>query len=254
MSAVMEDGAVSVSDADGLATAMAETLAAQDSAVLREKFQAQHEFIYVPGFLSPALTGQLVASMQASRSALNRNLIPGHKKGGSVSRHAIDKLAPWIAHLYAESGWMEWLQALCGQQLQPCPQQDPHTYALYFYTEAGDHIGWHYDTSYYKGARYTVLLGVVDDSSCKLAYRLHTKNPGHDIEEAEISLAPGDLAFFNGDNLQHCITPSRAGEERVSLTFEYVTDPRMARHWRLISNMKDAIGYFGFSQTFRRRS
>jgi len=38
---------------------------------------------------------------------------------------------------------------------------DPHADALYFHTRAGDHIGWHYDTSYYAGPRYTLLLGVI---------------------------------------------------------------------------------------------
>jgi hypothetical protein len=38
----------------------------------------------------------------------------------------------------------------------------------------------------------------------------------------------------------------------VSLTFEYVTDPRMHPWWRLISNMKDAVAYFGFRQVFKR--
>ena len=36
---------------------------------------------------------------------------------------------------------------------------------LYYYTEAGDHIGYHYDTSYYKGSRYTILMGLVDKST-----------------------------------------------------------------------------------------
>ena len=59
--------------------------------------------------------------------------------------------------------------------------------------------------------------------------------------------------FFNGDTLRHRITPLGRGERRVSLTFEYVTDTRMHRGRRLISNMKDAFGYFGFRQVFRRR-
>ncbi len=46
----------------------------------------------------------------------------------------------------------------------------------------------------------------------------------------------------------------REGETRVSLTFEYVTDPRMHPWRRLISNMKDAVAYFGFRQVFRPRS
>ena len=65
-------------------------------------------------------------------------------------------------------------------------------------------------------------------------------------------MAPGDLVFFDGDKLRHRITPLAQGELRVSLTFEYVTDPTMHPWWRFVSNMKDAIAYFGFRQVFRR--
>jgi len=41
---------------------------------------------------------------------------------------------------------------------------------------------------------------------------------------------------------------------RVSLTFEYVTDPKMHLGGRFISDMKDALAYFGFRQVFRRRA
>ena len=54
-------------------------------------------------------------------------------------------------------------------------------------------------------------------------------------------------------NLQS-ITPLAAGERRVSLTFEYVTDRRMRPWRRFVSNMKDAVAYFGFRQVFRRGS
>ncbi|TAM12344.1 MAG: 2OG-Fe(II) oxygenase [Nevskiaceae bacterium] len=253
MNAVMQDMPAASADAD-LRTQVRERLAGFDVDALRKTFRSQHEFIYLPQLLTADVTAQLVAAMQATRGTLNRNFIPGHKKGGSVSRHAIDRLAPWIVQLYQTPEFITWLEALCGQKLQRCPADDPHAYALYFYTEAGDHIGWHYDTSYYKGARYTILFGVVDESSCKLGYRLHTRNPGHAVEEAELSLRPGDFVFFNGDYLQHRITPSKEGEVRVSLTLEYVTDPRMASGWRLFSNLKDAIGYFGFRQTFHRQN
>ena len=62
--------------------------------------------------------------------------------------------------------------------------------------------------------------------------------------------ALGAAVFFDGDKLRHRITPLRAGEKRVALTFEYVTDPRMSRGRRLISQMKDAVAYFGFRQVF----
>ena len=60
--------------------------------------------------------------------------------------------------------------------------------------------------------------------------------------------------FFDGDKLRHRITPLGANEMRVSLTFEYVTNPNMRPWQRFISNMKDAIAYFGFGQVFRQQS
>lgn len=237
---------------DGLDDALAARLADLDTSLLRTAFESQGEFLFIEDFLTAELTAHLVAAMQSARGALNRNYIPGHKKGGSVSRHALDRQSPFIPSLYGTSALTIWLESLCGEKLLPSPGDDPHAYALYFYTEPGDHIGWHYDTSYYKGARYTVLIGVVDRSSSQLVYRLHTRTSGRELIENSVSLKPGALVFFNGDKLQHKITPLGAGEERVSLTLEYVTDPRMSRWQRFVSNMKDSIAYFGFRQVFKR--
>lgn len=185
--------------------------------------------------------------------SVNRNYLPGHKQGGSVGRHVIDQRAPLIAELYRSRALIDMLEGLAGERLQPSPADDPHAYALYFYTRAGDHIGWHYDTSYYLGRRYTVLLGVIDESSCRLEYELHTREKGAAVVPGSIRIPPGGLVFFDGDALRHRITPLAEGEIRVALTLEYVTDTRMHPGWRLISNMKDALGYFGFRQVFRRR-
>ena len=145
------------------------------------------------------------------------------------------------------------LEQTCGEKLLPCPEDDPHTYALYYYTRPGDHIGWHYDTSYYEGRRYTVLLGVIDESSCRLDYVLHTREADVPDESGSIQIAPGGLVFFDGDKLRHRITPLGENEMRVSLTFEYVTNPGMRPWRRFISNMKDAVAYFGFRQVIRQR-
>ena len=92
----------------------------------------------------------------------------------------------------------------------------------------GDHIGWHYDTSYYDGRRYTLLLGVIDESSCRLDYELHTRKPEMPDVPGSVQIPPGGLVFFDGDKLRHRITPARPNEIRVSLTFEYVTEPEHA--------------------------
>jgi len=194
----------------------------------------------------------LIDTVGAVDGAVNRNYLPGHKQGGSVSRHVLDERAAWIASLYRSPVLLEWLAQIAGERLQVSPADDPHAYALYFYTRPGDHIGWHYDTSYYAGRRYTLLIGVIDRSSCQLEYQLHTRNPRATVVDASVKIPPGGLVFFDGDALRHRITPLGDREMRVSLTFEYVTDPHMHLGWRLISNMKDAIAYFGFRQVFRR--
>ena len=208
--------------------------------------------MYLSEFLTPSMTAQLVMAVRAVQAAVNRNYLPGHKQGGSVSRHTLDEQAPFVGQLYRSRALIEWLSQLAGERLQVSPPDDPHAYALYFYTRPGDHIGWHYDTSYYAGRRYTVLLGVIDESSCRLDYELHTREQGATVVPGSVQIPPGGMVFFDGDKLRHRITPLGENETRVSLTFEYVTDPRMHFGWRMISNMKDAFGYFGFRQVFRR--
>jgi phosphatidylglycerophosphate synthase len=237
------------SDAD---RAISTRLCGLDASALRQQFQEQGAFVSICDFAGTQISESLVRAVDASRQAVNRNYIPGHKQGGSVSRHALERLAPFVGELYRSPVLIDWLSALCGQRLLSTPAEDPHAFALYFYTHAGDHIGWHYDTSYYAGRRYTVLLGVIDQSSCQLEYELHTREAGAVVKSGSLHMKPGDLVFFDGDRLRHRITPLREGEVRVSLTLEYVTDPHMHPWWRLISNMKDAVAYFGFRQVFRR--
>lgn len=214
----------------------------------------QGSFLFLPEFLAPDAMARLASAVASVQWSVNRNYLPGHKQGGSVGRHIIDERAPFIAELYRSPALIDMLTDIAGERLQLSPPDDPHAYALYFYTRPGDHIGWHYDTSYYAGRRYTVLLGVIDQSSCTLDYELHTREKGVVVVPGSIRIPPGGLVFFDGDALRHRITPLGEGEMRVSLTFEYVTDVRMRRGWRLISNLKDALGYFGFRQVFTRRT
>lgn len=238
-------------DASPVDRALGAAMRGLDRAQLRARFVEQGAFLYLDTFLPSEITAQLVDSAHALEPAVNRNYLPGHKQGGSVSRHTIDRLAPHIGELYRSPALIEWLEAVTGDKLLVSPADDPHAYALYYYTRQGDHIGWHYDTSYYDGRRYTLLVGVIDESSCRLDYELHTRTLGVDVVPGSIQYPPGAIVLFDGDKLRHRITPAKAGDIRVSLTFEYVTDARMRPWRRFISNMKDAIAYFGFRQVFR---
>ena len=67
----------------------------------------------------------------------------------------------------------------------------------------GDHIGWHYDTSYYAGRRYTLLIGLIDRSSCRLDYQLHTRERGAKVVPGCVRIPPGGLVFFDGEEALH---------------------------------------------------
>ena len=224
-----------------------------DREKVRAAYWQQGEFVHLDACFPPSIVVSLLTEVEKARPEVHRNYIPGHKKGGSVSAWTLADLAPNILDLYRAPAFIELLATVTGQRLEPCPDSDPHACALYFYTEPGDHIGFHYDTSYYRGARYTVLLGLIERSSSRLVCQLHRRTPDRAPVELSLSTEPGTLVFFNGDKLWHAVTPLGTGEERVSLTMEYVTDPSMRPWRRFVSNMKDAIAYFGLRSVFGGR-
>jgi len=106
--------------------------------------------------------------------------------------------------------------------------------------------------SYYQGARYTVLVGLVQRSQhCQLVCQLYKDDPTRERQHLKIMTHPGTMVIFNGDKLWHAVTPLEPGAERIMLTMEYVTNPKMGTFQRFISNMKDAIAYFGISALWR---
>ena len=219
---------------------------------MTRQYWEQGEFLALEHLMPIRLVEEFMQEVDRLRSQINRNFIPGHKKGGSISFYLLQKSAPALLSFYRHQGWMNLLSQIAGVPLLLCPEEDPHSCALYFYTEPGDHIGYHYDTSYYKGERFTVLLGLRDQSSSRLVCRLHTKEPGREVQELSLATDPGTYIFFNGDKLHHAVTPLGVGEERIVLTLQYVTNPSMGMAQRWFSNMKDAVGYFGWSALFRK--
>ncbi len=230
-----------------------EKIASLDLDALTAAFVMQNELLVIADFLPPPVLRRLLAELPKLGPRVNRNFIPRHKKGGSVSRFDLDRFAPAYGEIYQNPALQAFFNALCGRQLQPCPASDPHTYALYYYTEPGDHIGYHYDTSYYQGARFTALLGLVNDADSVLEYQLYKDDPDCDTQIRRLPLTPGMLVFFNGDRLYHRITPLGLNQQRIVLTMEYLTSVKMGAFRRFVSNMKDAIAYFGFRQVFGRR-
>lgn len=247
---------MSVMQATGLEEAIERAIASLDFERIRKEYWDQDECVYLKAFLPPEVVERyFVPQVRNLKPKLNRNYIPGRKKGGSVSYFTVREEAGEFLTLYRFPAFLGFLKRLTEVPLQLCPETDPHSCALYYYTEPGDYIGFHYDTSYYRGARYTILLGLVDRSpSCKLVIQLHKDHPSKPMKELSLSTSPGDMVIFNGDKLWHAVTPLGEGEERTVLTMEYVTDPGMNPFKRLYSNLKDSFGYFGLRAVFGKKS
>jgi hypothetical protein len=245
---------MSTAVASAITEAVDQAVARLDFERLSREYWEQNEFLFIPQFLSRSVVeASLVPQAQGVKGDLNRNYIPGHKKGGSVSYYTVQEKAPLFLDLYRAPTFINFLSRLTKTKLMLCPENDPHSCALYYYTEPGDHIGFHYDTSYYKGARYTILMGLVDRSTqCKLICELFKDDPVKQPRKLELVTQAGDMVIFNGDRLWHAVTPLGEGEERIALTMEYVTNPEMGPFKRLYSNLKDSFAYFGLRGVFKR--
>lgn len=239
----------------GSAASLNSALSLHDATALEQQFWQDNEFLFVDDFFPRAwIERTLAARARDLKRELHRNKVRNFKKGGSIGYFQLEELAPEVVALYRDERLRSFLSGLVGAELERCPDRDPHACALYYYTEPGDHIGYHYDTSWYKGARYTVLIGLVQDTThSKLLCQLHKDDPERETRELAIDTNPGSLVIFNGDKLWHAVSPLGENEERIILTLEYVTDGRMNPAKRWISNIKDAIAYFGFKGIKRRR-
>ena len=221
---------------------------------LAETFRQQDGAVWQVGLFPSARLRAILDEVEQLRPFVHRSYVPGKKQGGSISAFLLRDHGPQCTALYHDPEWIAWLSRLTGAQLQPCPPSDPHAYALYCYTERGDHIGWHYDTSFYRGKRFTVLLGLIDRSSSRLQCQLYTRQSGRTPEAVEVATPPGTLVVFDGDRLWHAVSPLGYGEERIVFAMEYVTDPNMPLVGRMISAVKDAVAYFGIRALFPKRS
>jgi hypothetical protein len=181
---------------DGLTMLLSEevprAIRALDFEHTHRTYREQNECILLEQFLpAEVVEHHLLPDVEQLRAKVHRNYIPKHKKGGSVSYYTLAEKASVFLDLYRSPAFIDFISRLVGVAVMPCPDDDPHACALYFYTEPGDHIGFHYDTSYYKGARYTILMGLVQRSAhCRLICQLYKRDPTRATQELQLATPP----------------------------------------------------------------
>jgi len=180
-----------------------------DLDAFRDAYRRQGEFARIERFLPASLVDRFVREFEQVRAKVHRSHVPRRKKSGSVSYFTLRAEALAIATLYHAPAMREFLSAVVGRPLMLCPERDPHSCALYVYTEPGDHIAAHYDTSFYRGARYTVLLGLINRTTSRLVGQLFRTERSRRPVDFELSTDPGTLVIFNGDKFWHAVTGAR---------------------------------------------
>jgi len=234
------------SSVSGIERDLVDAVARVNQSLVHQSYWEQNEFVFLEQFIPATVVQRCLREVELLNGDVHRNYVPGHKQGGSVSFYSIRDKAPDILALYRSMALRSFFRRMVDASLELCPEDDPHSCALYCYTKPGDHIGFHYDTSYYEGARYTVLVGLVEESAhCRLVARVRKGPALNEISETRIAMEPGTMVVFNGDKLWHAVTPLGVDERRIVLTLQYVTDQRMGPLKKVFSNMKDAFAYFG---------
>jgi hypothetical protein len=228
-----------------LENALERSLARHDATRMGYGYWRLDELLLLEAAMPEAWMSALRQEVLALESRVVRKSIWGYKAAGSVAHAVLAEHAPSVAALYRSQALLRFLSKLCDQALIPCPDDDAHACAVYWYDRPGDRIGFHYDTSLYRGARYTLLLGVSDDSSARLMCRVHSKDRHRKALDLDVQTTPGKLVFFNGDKLLHAVSPLGPGELRVVLSMQFVTDASMSPVHKLVSTAKDAFAYFG---------
>jgi len=241
----------SPSQAEPLERRIERAARALDDDAITSTYFRQGEFIVIPNALPTSVIAELVSEVEQARASLVRRALPGFKHSASIGWATLREQAPSIAALYRSPGLRALIARIADAALVQAPDTDAHACAVYHYDRAGDGIGFHYDTSWYKGALYTLLIGLDNASTSRLVCELHRREPHRPQRRVEVATNPGTLVMFHGDKLRHSVTPLCTGERRIVLTLQYVTDPKMGFLGRVVSMLKDALAYFGFREVMR---
>jgi hypothetical protein len=207
---------------DPYEAALRRVVAGLDVEALLRQYRENDSVLVLPDFLPPALVKEMTAESRRLKPGLRRTHLPLVRKGGAISHFQIREAAPALSSLRRSEALLDLFQRIAGPELERRLDDDPHAQALYVYDRWRDHVGWHFDDcGCEKEASFTVILGLVDQSSSKLEFELFHDQPQR---RRVLSLAtrPGTLAFFCGSRAHHRVTRLGLGEERISFSWVYV--------------------------------
>ncbi len=152
-----------------------------------------------------------------------------------------------MAALYESPAIQGLVARFAGKQLYAKASNDMHGCTLYYYGRPKDSMAYHYDSCGCRvGGSYTMLIGIVNDSSSRLEAKLYHSDPNRETRKVSVSTTPGCLVLFNGGKLWHGVTPQGPNEQRALVSLSYRANAvRLPLLKRARENLKDGLLFFG---------
>jgi len=220
---------------------------------VRRAFAENNEYVLVDDGLPPEIVDRIRREVNVAQAT--RSVVPWYRAAGSIGYRRIQVEAPFTAALYRSRAMRDYVSALCGKPIQCKSDDDDHACTFYVYSKPGDRMSFHYDVCGCEdAASYSMIIGVVDDSSQKLLVELHRGDGARTAQSLQISTKPGVMITFAGSKVWHAVSRLGRNELRVTLGLAYATNnTRQPPRRRLIKVMADTFFHFGIGGLLKRR-
>eukprot|EP01083_Nonionella_stella_P003354 9558_1 len=220
-----------------------------NTALASVQYYKNGELLYQPNWIKKACLNSFKIELDHMLKLQNSRTNLWFRKAGSINPDVIQQHAPKMYQFYTSGEVLRWMEEITKHSIYNQPHH--HTIYIYVYDEEDDWIYWHYDTSWYEGNRYTLLLGLINEGTYNQNTShalLQTKN-GEETAEINHSLIihPADMVLFNGDKVYHRVTPLKAGEKRIVLAMEFVDNIHCSRFSYIMQGIYNYVGYRGDS-------
>jgi len=220
---------------------------------VRRAFAENNEYVLVDDGLPPEIVDRIRREVNVAQAT--RSVVPWYRAAGSIGYRRIQVEAPFTAALYRSRAMRDYVSAMCGKPMQCKSDDDDHACTFYVYSKPGDRMSFHYDVCGCEdAASYSMIIGVVDESSQKLLVELHRGDGARTAQSLQISTKPGVMITFAGSKVWHAVSRLGRNELRVTLGLAYATNnTRQPPRRRLIKVMADTFFHFGIGGLLKRR-
>ena len=147
--------------------------------------------------------------------------------------------------LYYSNELLDSLSAVLKKPMQRTPLTDNNACSLLIYSNKGDYIDWHLDTSLYSGDRYVVLITLVNENEKKDGLSNNEFIYIHNNKNYTIKMRPNSLIMFKGSEIYHKSTAIKENERRIllSMVFCDICYQKLSILSRISENIKNFVLY-----------